>query len=263
MEIIYKNITSNNYQLTLTLNSNEVIGITGKNCSKILSILGLQEEQEGIIYYDSIKIDKSNRSDFYKKISYIKETLEKPTIINTVREYMEFMISYYRLQIKDINKKLKDSLKIVGLEESFLERLLTTLSKSETKLIQIAMSLLSNPEVLILEEPFLDLDNKNEKKIYMLLLRLKEQYKKLIIISSSNSNILHKYTTKMFFIKNDTIFLEGKTQEVYQRVDFLKRNGFSIPEIIQITYKANKKKEAGIEFHKDIRDLIKDIYKHV
>ena len=50
---------------------------------------------------------------------------------------------------------------------------------------------------------------------------------------------------------------------IYQRVDFLKRNKFDVPEIIEFTYLAKKKKAVKIDYHKDIRDIIKDIYKHV
>ena len=67
------------------------------------------------------------------------------------------------------------------------------------------------------------LDNKNEKKIFMLLQRLKEQFNINIILLSNDQNTLHKYTDNMIFIKNNNVILEGQTNEVYQRVDFLKK----------------------------------------
>ena len=76
-------------------------------------------------------------------------------------------------------------------------------------------------------------------------------------------NMLYQYTTKMLFVKNKRIFLEGATEETYERVDYIKRNGYKVPEIVQFTYKAIKKKKVKIDYHKDIRDIIKDIYKHV
>ena len=44
---------------------------------------------------------------------------------------------------------------------------------------------------------------------------------------------------------------------------FLKRNKFDIPDIVMFTYKAKKDKKVKIDYHQDIRDIIKDIYKHV
>ena len=67
----------------------------------------------------------------------------------------------------------------------------------------------------------------------------------------------------MIFVKNNKVLLEGKTDEVYQRVNYLQRNGFDIPDIVLFTYLARKKKNVNISYHKDIRDIIKDIYKHI
>ena len=43
----------------------------------------------------------------------------------------------------------------------------------------------------------------------------------------------------------------------------MKKNRVNIPEIVEFTYQAKKEKKAKIDYHRDIRDLIKDIYKHV
>ena len=80
---------------------------------------------------------------------------------------------------------------------------------------------------------------------------------------SLSSNKLYKYTNRIIFVKNNHTILEGDTAETYTRVDFLKRHSFSIPDIVEMTYKAKRTKGIKIIYHKDIRDLIKDIYKHV
>jgi energy-coupling factor transporter ATP-binding protein EcfA2 len=137
------------------------------------------------------------------------------------------------------------------------------LSSSEQKLVQLAISLISNPDIIILEEPFISLDMKNEKRLIMLLQKIKEQYNKTIIFVSNNTDILYKYTNHIIITKNKKILIEGPTDEVFQRVDYLKRNKIEIPEIVEITYLAKKNKQVKIDYHKDIRDIIKDIYKHV
>ena len=176
---------------------------------------------------------------------------------------MEFIIKYYKLTIKDPNKKILDSLKIVGLSNDYLEKNITSLSNSELKLIQLAISLLSNPDIILLDEPFINLDTKNEKKILVLLNKLKDHYKKTIVIASHDSNMLYKYTSKIIIIKNNKILIEGKTKEVYEKVAYLIRNKIEIPDIVMFTYKAKHDKNIHIDYHRDIRDLIKDIYKHV
>ena len=152
---------------------------------------------------------------------------------------------------------------IVGLDESYLNRQVNTLSTSEIKIIQLALALLSNPELLIIEDIFNYLDKIWEKKIIMLLQKIKDQYNKTIVLVSEDSEAIYKYSTNLIVFKNDKILATGSTYEIMQRVDFLKKNRISVPRIVEFTYLAKKKKNIKIDYHKDVRDIIKDIYKHV
>ena len=263
MEVVLENVKQNDWELTTTLSSNDMIGITGPEYEELLNILTLKKLPEGKITIDNQELIPENYLEYYKKISIIEKQFKKMPYLNTIKDHMDYIINYYHLQIKNIDKKEHDSLKIVGLDTNMLDRNITTLSKSEQKKVQIAISLLFNPDILIFDDLFQYLDNKSRKKIIMVLTKLKEQYHKLIIIGSNNADMLYQYTTKMLFVKNKRIFLEGTTEETYERIDYLKRNGYKIPEIVQFTYKAIKKKKVKIDYHKDIRDIIKDIYKHI
>ena len=264
MEIKFKDVEYNEFHnLNFTISNDDITGIIGRNKSNILKIINADYIVDGTITYNDIKLDSTSQNDIRKKISLVKEQFKIEPHLDTVQQYMEFIIKYYKLVIKDINKKMLDSLKIVGLTSEYLDKSVSKLSSSERKLIQIAVSLLSNPEVILLDEPFQKLDIKNTKKIIMLLTKLKDQYKKTIVIASNNSDILYKYTTKMIFIKNNKIFLTGQTKEVYKKIEYLMRNKFEIPDIVLFTSKAVNEKKVHIDYHRDIRDLIKDIYKHV
>lgn len=263
MELKFLNYTYDDTIIDLEIRNNSITGITGSEKKSIIELISLTKLGKGQLTIDNEKVTKDNMYDYQKKITLIPAELEDYSFISTVEELMLYTIKSQNLLIRDETKKIKDSLKIVGLDEKYLKRNLITLSSSERKHLQISLSLLSNPDLIILDEPFKSLDTKNEKKIVMLLQRLKEQFKKTIIISSLDSNILYKYTKNMIFIKNGKVFLEGATSEVYLRVDHLKRHKFEIPEIVEFTYLAKKKKNAKIDYHSDIRDIIKDIYKHI
>ena len=263
MEIKFINYLYNEKEINFTIEYKTITGIAGTSLKDYIEILTQRKQGKGTILVNEEKITKENIKNYQKRISFIPNLLVIPKYVLTVNELMKQTIKQNNLIIKDYSKKIRDSLKIVGLDESYLERTLQTLSQSEKKILQYALSLISNPELIIVEEPFKFLDNKNEKKIFMLLQRLKEQFNINIILLSTDQNALHKYTDNMIFIKNNQVILEGPTTEVYQRVDFLKKNKFLIPEIIEFTYLAKKKKSVKIDYHKDIRDIIKDIYKHV
>lgn len=263
MEIKLDNIKANSWEFSTTLSSKHIVGITGPEYEELLKILRLENLPEGTITVNESQVTAENQLDYYKTISIIEKDFKKINYLNTVKEHMDYIINYYHLQIKNIEKKEKDSLKIVGLEEKLLDRNITTLSKSEKKKVAMAIGLLSNPDIIILDDPFRFLDNKSRKRIIMVLRKLKEQFHKIIIIGTLDEDILYQYTDKMLFVKNKRIFLDTETKDGYERVDYLKRNGFQVPERILFTYKAIKKKKVKIEYHKDIRDIIKDVYKHV
>lgn len=261
MEIKFTNYLYKEERLNFEIPTGTIIGITGKNKEDFAKLIALKLNFKGQVIIDSEKITKEKISTYRKKISYIEKELK--THHTTILNIMIDNIKRQSLSIKNPNKKMLDSLKIVGLEEDFIEKDIRINSSSEKRLLQIAISLLSNPDIIIIEEPFKCLDKQAEKRIIMLLNRLKEQFQKTIIIISDDSNILYKYTTNMIFIKNDKIILDGPTDETYLKVEFLKKNKFEIPDIVEFTHIAKTTKKVKLDYHKDVRDIIKDIYKHI
>ena len=226
-------------KLIINLNDNEINGIITDDKELIISLL--------------------NEKD---KVSIIREDFEYNYFDITIYDYMNGEIEKRNLVLKDKAKKIIDSLKIVGLSKIDITRCVITLSESEKKLLQIAISLLSNPNIIVFEEPFNKLDIKNQKRLIIFFQMIKEKYNKTIIFITNNSEILYKYADYIVIIKNNKVISNGK-KEIFEDVDLLTTNGVSIPEIVEFTYKAKKKYNIKIDYHNDIRDIIKDIYKHV
>lgn len=263
MELVFFNYRIEEKNIDLVIHHNVITGLLNDSNKAFLNLISLRKLGKGQIIINNEKISKDYIIMNKKRISYVPDTITFPNYIYTVEQLMNNNIKIYNLSMKDSDKKIKDSLKIVGLQESYISRNVNTLSNAERKLITIALGLLSNPDTLILEEPFKYLDLRQEKRLYILLEKLREQYDKTIIIKSEDTNVLYKYTEEIIIIKNGEILTSDKTYETFQRVDFLKRNNIAIPDIVQFTYLAKKRKNVKIEYHRDIRDLIKDIYKHV
>ena len=226
-------------KLIINLNDNEINGIITDDKELIISLL--------------------NEKD---KVSIIREDFEYNYFDITIYDYMNGEIEKRNLVLKDKAKKIIDSLKIVGLNKIDITRCVITLSESEKKLLQIAISLLSNPNIIVFEEPFNKLDTKSQKRLIIFFQMIKEKYNKTIIFMTNNSEILYKYADYVVIIKNNKVISNGK-KEIFEDVELLTTNGVSIPEIVEFTYKAKKKYNIKIDYHNDIRDIIKDIYKHV
>ena len=263
MEIEFIDYKYNENELSFTIKNKEINGILGKDCHDLVNVIKLRKDYHGTVNVNGEKLTKEDNIKYIKKIGIVPLELEYNYFCETVYDLMIYEIKRKNIRLKNSEKKIKDSLIIVGLEENYLERKLTTLSSSEKKIVQLAIALISNPEVIVIEDIFKYLDKNWEKKIIMLLQKIKEQYSKTIVLASDTSEEIYKYTTNLIIFKNDKILATGNTYEIMQRVDFLKKNRISIPKIVEFTYLAKKKKNIKIDYHKDVRDIIKDIYKHV
>ncbi len=264
MEITVKKLAYHNLtDLNFTIPDKEIVGIIGEGKTTILRLLNGLLQGKGTIKYNNQKLTLKNKINLIKRVSFINSTFINQFLVNTVEEHMIFYMQYYKLNIKNPQKKLEDSLKIVGLNKAYLKRNINTLSTSEKKQLQFATALLTNPELLLLDEPFANLDNKTEKRLTRLLNQLNDRFNINVVIASNDCNMLYKYTKKIILVKDNTILKEGPTKDIYSDVEYIIRNSFEVPDIVLFTYKAKTAKKVKIDYHRDIRDLIKDIYKHV
>lgn len=216
----------------------------------------------GIITDTEEEIINNIKKNNILKIGIVREDYLSSNFLIKVYEWMYYEIRRKKLILKNPKKKINDSLRIVGLDTTYLNRNINSLSSSERILIILAISLLSNPDIIILLNLFKYLDKTNEKDLIRLLEKIKDQYNKTIILINDDNEIMYKYT-KYLFIKKNNLFIEDETDKLLQRVDFLHKNNIKVPEIVELTHLIKKKKKIKLEYHKDVRDILKDIYKHV
>ena len=86
---------------------------------------------------------------------------------------------------------------------------------------------------------------------------------KLIILTSNDSNILYELTEELFIFNEDKLITSGNTFDIYTNVEILLENNVDVPYFSLLTYKANSEKGANLFYRKDVRDVIKDVYKSV
>ena len=168
----------------------------------------------------------------------------------TIYEYMIDIIRSYNLEIKNELKKIKDSLKLSFLNHLDINRYINTLSTSEKTLLTISVSLIFNPEIIILEDAYLGLDRKNTMKLNILFNKLIDDYNIKIILIDKDINKLYKYTNHIYYnnklTKNKDLYLEDVDEET---ISFIKK----VKDI----------KNIKLTYYKDVRDIIKDIYKSI
>jgi len=249
--------------INLKIEHNHITGITGDYKTLLCEIIDATKlDFTGSVVVGDAPLNKDNLKWIRKEVSLIRQDYQNQFFTDNVKEEISFLVSRLAYKTKDINKKMEQSLEMVGLNKDYLDKEIKTLSTGEKKLLQVAISLIYNPDIIIFDEPFVELDHKNQKKLLKLIKALKEKYQKTVIITSNNSNLLYELTDDIVILKKGRILAADNTVKVYQNMTLLKDNDIDIPDLIKFTMLA-KQKKVKLSFHRDIRDLIKDVYKHV
>lgn len=216
------------------------------------------------ISVDKIKLTQLEKRRFINRVETVTKQVEPNFLCFNVYQYMRHHIMQNHLKLRDYQKKIKDSLGIVGLKSLSLNKRIIDLSNCEKKLLQFATALLSNPDIIIFDSFLESFDTKLRKKIYSLFTQLVEKYQKTIVLCSKRSDLIYRYTTETIIIQDKKKLLNGPTEKLFcDNVKLLLDKGVEIPEIVLFSYRANLLKNAKLNYHKDSRDLIKDIYKKV
>lgn len=261
MEIEYKNYNYKNNKLNIKFKKNKIIGIHSNSVNEIIEIFNIIKKEKNI-FINNEKITEENILIYQNKMPIIKN-INYEQIEETIKDYFLNIIVSNNIYVKDEVKKINDSLKMLNLKNIDINRKINTLSTSEKTLLTISLLLIHNPEIIILQTPFLGLDINNIKQVKLLFNKLVDNYNKTIILIDNNPDIIHKNTNYLYLIKDNKLFIEGKTKEVYKKYKLLEDNNFILPNSVKFISKVNDQKNIKLDYLQDIRDIIKDIYKHV
>ena len=156
---------------------------------------------------------------------------------------------------------LSKVLSSLELSDSFLDKKISVLSNTEKIYLNIIRRLLLSTGVVVFDDIFTELDGASCKKVYNLFNLLKEK-KYAILITSRDVNKLYGISDYSL-VWSKGYFNFDTTDNIYTNVEVLIKNRQAVPTLSLITYKAKVEKNVKLFYSKDVRDIIKDIYKHV
>lgn len=257
--------------IDLNLKKGKIYSIVGKGGSGKTTILelinGLILPTSGYVDISNFRLEENKRikniNDLRVKVGLVFQFPEDQFFCGTVKKEIEFGMSCFNYKTKSMDKRISDSLIMVGLDDSYLERDPLTLSYGEMRLVAIASILAFNPSVIVLDEPTIGLDAQNKKMLIRLIKMLRTRYSKTIIVVSHDTDLLLKISDEVSVLENGKIVLSGNKYDVLSNEKILKRNNIKVPDLIKFSNLVKKKKGIKIGYRDEINDLIKDIYRYV
>ncbi|WP_080873628.1 ABC transporter ATP-binding protein [Oceanobacillus timonensis] len=194
----------------------EICGLLGPNGAGKTTLLrvltGLIQPNEGDIFIQGNSIIK-NRQEGLSKIGAI---IENPIFFPymTGRENLyNLALLHPQLTKQTRKKKVDDVLQIVQMEGRADDKV-RTYSLGMKQRLGIAQALLGDPSLLVLDEPANGLDPMGIRELRELILRLNEEYRMTILISSHLLDEIQRICDQLVVIKEGNVLWSGPMENL-------------------------------------------------
>lgn len=215
--IVQTNNISKKYKTQLALNNvnmniakGDIYGFVGENGSGKTTIIRIIT---GIIFPTSgtfklFGVDNKSK-DILKVRKKVGAIVETPSIYRNMSAYDNLKMQCEILGIKDVNKRIEDTLETIGLSElRHSKKTAAHFSLGMRQRLGIGMALLGDVEFLILDEPMNGLDPKGIVEIRELILKLNKEKNITFLISSHILTELSLVATKYGIISKGNMIKE-------------------------------------------------------
>ncbi|MGE6377939.1 ABC transporter ATP-binding protein [Peribacillus muralis] len=169
--------------LDLTIERSGIFGLLGPSgCGKttlIKMIVGLIRPDAGRVTVLDYKVPNEA---LLMEIGYMAQSDALYTEL-TGAENLEFFAKLYRLSKKERSERIRYAAEIVGLTNDLNTRV-AYYSGGMKRRLSLAIALIQNPEILILDEPTVGIDPSLKRTIWQELERLRDEERKTIVITT-------------------------------------------------------------------------------
>ena len=222
-----------------------IVGKTGSGKSTLIEhINGLLLPTYGEVLVNNVLItnpkNKREKRELAKTLKILRKDVavlfqfsEQQLFETSVLKDIIFAPLNYGISEERAISKAKELIKLVGLDESYLDKSPFELSGGEMRKVALCGVLAIEPKVLILDEPTVALDYKSREEIMTMVKKLKDELNMTIVLISHNMNYVLEYADKVFVLKNGKINFEGTVEELFADEKLLKENSLEQPELLK------------------------------
>lgn len=246
--------------VSFTVNKGEVVGFLGPNgagkttAMKILT--GYMASQKGSVLLDQVDILEEPLKA-KKKIGYLPEAPPVYTDMY-VEDYLKYVAELKLCPKKQIPDLVESVLKKVDLEE-VKGRLIQNLSKGFKQRVGLAQALVSDPDILILDEPTVGLDPKQVKEIRDTLIQLKGRH--TIILSTHILSEVQATCDRVIVINHGKIITEDSLEGLSQKMKTQRQISLRVKKSSDDLASQLKKVKGVLNVKKDKNQYFVDIEK--
>jgi cobalt/nickel transport system ATP-binding protein len=204
--------------LSLTIEKNSIYALTGNNGSGKTTFLrllvGLLKPKSGSIkiFNEILTRDKKQLWRLRQKIGFLFQNPDDQLFAPTIEEDVGFGVRNLGLDEHEVNKRVEWALEAVNLIE-YGKFSPYDLSWGQKKRAALAGLLVMKPKLLILDEPFANLDFKSIYNHLRILERLRKEIKMTILYTTHNLFFIENWADQMLVLNEGKVVFEGSPDE--------------------------------------------------
>ncbi|OJG36486.1 cobalt import ATP-binding protein CbiO 2 [Enterococcus devriesei] len=227
-----------------------LVGHTGSGKSTLLQHLNalLKPTAGEVTIGDRIitpTTDNKNLKPVRKKVGIVFQFPEAQLFEETVAKDIAFGPKNFGISEEDAYVLARENLKLVGLDEEYLERSPFELSGGQMRRVAIAGVLAMEPEVLVLDEPTAGLDPLGRKEMMEMFWRLHQEKNMTIVLVTHLMDDVANFADYVYVLEKGQVVKHGEPKKVFEDVAWLKEKQLGVP---QATAFAEKMQARGAEF---------------
>ena len=219
---IFKSGKAGLRNISLHIDSGSIIVLAGRNGSgKTLLVrhfVGLSTPTAGKVFFHNKPVDQAIKK-IRTSVGFVFQDADLQIFSQTVAEDVAFGPENLMLPAKVIEQRVEQALAATRLN-SMKNRRPETLSGGEKRRLAIAGILAMEPECLILDEPFANLDLESINDVVEILVELHTSGKTLIVVTHELEKIL-PFADKLIILDNGELVFSGPpadtTPELYEK----------------------------------------------
>lgn len=233
------------YDINLKLEEGNIIVFVGPSgCGKtttVKMINRLIKPTSGQVFINGEDISNKNVIELRRNIGYvIQQTGLFPHM--TIKENIGIVAKMQKMNSQEIESKTRELMEMVGLDyEKFANRYPTELSGGQQQRVGIARALITNPDIILMDEPFSALDPITRSQLQDELLNIQTQFKKTIIFVTHDMDEAIKIADKICIMGKGRIIQYDDPETILKNPanefvsDFVGKNRiWSSPEYIKV-----------------------------
>jgi ABC-type multidrug transport system ATPase subunit len=200
--------------LSFTVNEGDVYGFLGQNgagkSTTIRMLLTLIEPTAGEIEIFGLNL-KKHRNAILQQTGAV---IEKPDVYKYLSAYENLKLFAKLSGVKPTNTLLMEQLEMVGLADRAKDKV-KTFSQGMKQRLGIAIALVHNPKLIVLDEPTNGLDPQGIADMRNLILHLSRNLGKTVVVSSHLLSEIEQVATRVLIIDKGKKLVEGTSAELF------------------------------------------------